>query len=70
MKIISSFLESVAGIERYPLISFLIFLFFFLAVTWYVIRLDKGYVREVSHYPISDSEDSKENKQIRITEEN
>jgi len=56
MKIVSSFLESVAGIGHYPLVSFLIFFFFFLAVTWYVITLDKKYIKEVSHYPVSDNE--------------
>jgi cytochrome c oxidase cbb3-type subunit IV len=57
MKIVSSFLESVAGIERYPVLSFLIFFIFFLAVTWYVVTLDKKYIREVSEYPISEDDE-------------
>jgi len=57
MKIVTSFLESVAGIEQYPVISFLIFLLFFLGVTWYVISLDRNFIREVSEYPISEEDE-------------
>lgn len=53
MKIVSQYFESIAGIEIYPIISFLVFFLFFLSVTWYVIRLDKNYIEEVSNYPSS-----------------
>ena len=52
MKIVTSFLESVSGIELYPVISFLIFLIFFAGVTWYVLTLDKKFIREISEYPL------------------
>ena len=53
MKIVSQYFESIAGIEIYPIISFLVFFLFFIAVTWYVIRLDKDFIKEVSNYPSS-----------------
>ncbi len=54
MKIATHFLEDVAGIGIFPLISFILFFLFFLSVTYYVIRLDKKYVEEVASYPYSD----------------
>ena len=56
MKIVTSFLESVAGIEIYPLISFMIFFVFFISVTVYVLRLDKNFITSVSNYPINEDE--------------
>ena len=53
MKIVSQYFEAIAGIEIYPIISFLIFFLFFISVTWYVFRLDKKYINEVSNYPCS-----------------
>lgn len=53
MKIVSQYFESIAGIEIYPIISFMVFFIFFLSVTWFVLRLDKKYIEEVSNYPSS-----------------
>lgn len=59
MKLISHYFESVAGIEIYPIISFLIFFAFFLAVTYMVIKMDKKEVTEMSNLPL-EGEDSTE----------
>lgn len=57
MKLVRHYLESISGIEIYPIISFIIFFLFFIAVTWYVITMDKSYVDEVSGYALdSDGE--------------
>jgi cbb3-type cytochrome oxidase subunit 3 len=62
MKIVSQYFESMTGIEIYPLISFMIFFIFFLAVTWYVIRLDRKFIEEVSNYPFArDIEEDNDN---------
>ncbi len=47
-------LEGIAGVEIYPLISFVIFFTFFIGVTWYVIKKDKKYIEEVSNLPLED----------------
>ena len=60
MKIVSHYMESIAGVEIYPIISILIFFLFFLAVALYVIRMDKSYIREVSGYAL-DSDQDEEN---------
>lgn len=53
MKIASQYFESITGVEIYPIISLLVFFLFFISVTWYVIRLDKNFIDEVSNYPSS-----------------
>ena len=65
MKLVSHYLESVAGIEIYPIISFLIFFFFFIAVTWHVIKMDKKKISELSNLPLDN-----ENGSETVSEEN
>lgn len=50
MKLVRHYLESISGVEIYPIISFIIFFVFFLVVTYMVIRMKKEYVEEVSNY--------------------
>ena len=45
-------MEDIAGIEIYPIISFIIFFTFFVGVTVYVIKKDKKYIEEVSNLPL------------------
>ena len=45
-------LEDIAGVEIYPIISFIIFFTFFIGVTVYVIKKDKKYIEEVSNLPL------------------
>ncbi|MBI9063040.1 MAG: cbb3-type cytochrome c oxidase subunit 3 [Marinilabiliaceae bacterium] len=58
------YLESITGVEIYPIISFLIFFIFFIAVTWYVIRLDKRYIDEITQYPIDDDDTLQGDEQV------
>ena len=57
MKMLGKYLESITGVEIFPIISFLIFFLFFILVTLYVIRLDKNFIREVSNYPVSGNQE-------------
>lgn len=52
LKFIKHHMETIAGIEIYPLISFIIFFVFFLLLTVYVIRISKGEIQEVSNLPL------------------
>ena len=45
-------LQSIAGIEIYPLISFVIFFAFFICLSLYVIFLKKGHVTAMSEMPL------------------
>lgn len=60
MKLATKYLESIAGVEIYPIFSLLIFVIFFLAVTWYVLKLDKSFIEEMSNYPSLNDESNHE----------
>jgi hypothetical protein len=49
-------METIIGIERFPMISFFIFFLFFLLTFIWVIRLDKKYIKNVSALPLDDSQ--------------
>ena len=55
MKFIN-YLESMTGIGIYPLVSFLIFFLFFLAVSLYLIRAGKKHFDVVSQIPLDSNE--------------
>jgi cytochrome c oxidase cbb3-type subunit IV len=55
MKFIN-YLQSITGIGIYPLISFVIFFLFFLAVSIYLIRSGRGHFDEVSRIPLEPHE--------------
>ena len=52
LKYIKHNMETIDGIEIYPIISFLIFFTLFVAVLYYVIRKDKKSIDEVSLLPL------------------
>lgn len=45
-------MESITGIEIYPLISLLIFFIFFVVLFWWVITAKKEYIKTVSRLPL------------------
>ncbi|OBQ54605.1 CcoQ/FixQ family Cbb3-type cytochrome c oxidase assembly chaperone [Tamlana sp. s12] len=52
LKYIKNHMESIAGIEIYPIISLLIFFIFFVALFWWVITAKKDYINRVSNLPL------------------
>ena len=52
-------MESISGIEIYPLISLLIFFFFFVALFWWVISAKKEYIETVSNLPLDTKKSTK-----------
>ncbi len=52
LKFIKGHLETIAGVEIYPIISLLIFFTFFVALFWWVITAKEGYIKEVSNLPL------------------
>jgi cytochrome c oxidase cbb3-type subunit 4 len=46
------YLEKITGVSIYPLLSFLIFSLFFLAMLVWVLRADKKRIREISRLPL------------------
>lgn len=51
-------METIVGIEIFPLISFIIFFAFFVGLIIYVMKLSKASVEEMSSIPLNDSFDT------------
>ncbi|GIV30215.1 MAG: hypothetical protein KatS3mg028_1281 [Bacteroidia bacterium] len=51
LKFVKHHLESIAGVEIYPVISFLIFFLFFIAVLIWLVRVDKQYINKIKNIP-------------------
>jgi len=56
LKFIKHHMETMLGIELYPLVSFVIFFLFFVLVTWYVYGRDKGYFARIGQLPLEGDE--------------
>lgn len=54
-KFVKGHLESITGIEIYPLISLLIFFTFFVVLFWWVFTAKKDYIKQVSELPLNDN---------------
>lgn len=54
LKFIKGHMESITGIEIYPLISLIIFFTFFVVLFWWVFTAKKEYINEVSNIPLND----------------
>lgn len=52
LKYVKHHMESIAGIEIYPLISFLIFFLFFLGMLLYLLKSDPKHMRTLSALPL------------------
>ena len=52
LKFVKGPLESIEGVEIYPIISLLIFFIFFTALFWWVFTAKKDYIKKVSDLPL------------------
>jgi cbb3-type cytochrome oxidase subunit 3 len=52
LKFVKNHMESIIGIEIYPIISLLIFFVFFVVLFWWVFTAKKDYIAEVSNIPL------------------
>lgn len=60
LKFIRYHLETIAGIEIYPLVSFLIFFVFFLVLLYLVFSTSQDHVNTMSQLPLEDRPSSPE----------
>lgn len=51
-KFIKQYAESIDGINIYPMISLVIFFLFFVVLLYYVTKMDKEKVNEISRIPL------------------
>ena len=52
LKFVKHHMETILGIEIYPLVSFIIFGTFFIAVGYWVWRMDKKFINKLSNIPL------------------
>ncbi|GGG58909.1 CcoQ/FixQ family Cbb3-type cytochrome c oxidase assembly chaperone [Bizionia arctica] len=57
LKFVKNYMDSIAGIEIYPIISLLIFFTFFVVLFWWVFTAKKDYINEVSNIPLDNQKD-------------
>ena len=58
LKFVKHYMESITGIEIYPMISLLIFFIFFVILFWWVFTAKKEYIEKVSNLPLDNQNDS------------
>jgi cbb3-type cytochrome oxidase subunit 3 len=56
-----NYMETISGIEIYPIISLLIFFTFFVVLFWWVLSTKKEYINTVSNLPL---ENNNQNDQL------
>lgn len=67
LKFVKGHLESIEGVEIYPLISLSIFFVFFSILLWWVLTARKEHIREISNYPL-DTTDEHANRDINTNQ--
>ena len=60
-KFVKQYAESIEGIHIYPMISLVIFFLFFVVLLYYVKKMDKSKVKEISRIPLDQDAQSTEN---------
>ena len=57
LKFVKNHMESITGIEIYPIISLIIFFTFFVLLFWWVITAKKDYINTVSNLQLDNQND-------------
>jgi hypothetical protein len=57
LKFVKNYMDSISGIEIYPIISLLIFFTFFVLLFWWVFTAKKEYIKTVSNLPLDNQND-------------
>lgn len=60
LKFVKHHMETIAGIEIFPLISLIIFFLFFVGLFIYIARADKKKINEISRIPLDSNADNHE----------
>lgn len=60
LKYIKHHMETIAGIEIFPLISLVIFVLFFIGLFIWVIKTDKKQIETISRLPLDSKEEDHE----------
>ena len=49
---IRNYLQSIEGIEIYPLISLAVFIIFFVVIFVWMLKIDKNYIKKMENLPL------------------
>ena len=49
---IRNYLQSIEGVEIYPLISLVVFVLFFVIMFIWMLKIDKNYIKEMEKLPL------------------
>jgi cytochrome c oxidase cbb3-type subunit IV len=60
------YFEQIEGIGFYPILSLLIFFLFFSGLLIWVIRVNKGYVREMAQLPLKNDQPGSTQSQTEL----
>ena len=58
LKFVKGHMESITGIEIYPMISLLIFFIFFVTLFYWVFTAKKDYITKVSNIPLENQNET------------
>ena len=58
LKFVKHHMETISGIEIYPLISLVIFFSFFVILFYWVLTAKKDYINSVSNLPLDNQNDT------------
>lgn len=58
LKFIKGHMETINGVEIYPMVSLLIFFIFFVILFWWVFTSKKEYINKVSSIPLENDKDA------------
>ncbi|WP_299390339.1 CcoQ/FixQ family Cbb3-type cytochrome c oxidase assembly chaperone [uncultured Gelidibacter sp.] len=58
LKFVKNHMDSIAGIEIYPVISLLIFFTFFVLLFWWVFTAKKEYIKQMSNIPLDNQNET------------
>ena len=65
LKYIKQYADSIEGINIYPIISLLMFVVFFIAVIWYVKKMDKQQVQDMRNMPLEQADEQDIHQQLK-----
>ncbi len=53
LKFLKHHLDTISGIDIYPVLSFIVFFLFFLAVLWWVLTVRRSHIDHMAALPIA-----------------
>jgi cytochrome c oxidase cbb3-type subunit IV len=56
-KFVKGHMETIAGVEIFPIISLLIFFLFFVGLFWWVFTAKKDYIKNMEEIPLESEND-------------